>query len=89
MLKSAIIEMPETGVCNLDIEKVKKLFDENCLIIRWYNEYRLHQFNENERILKANISKEDALRIITELDLEESKSELFQNGSTFRISSME
>lgn len=80
-LEDAIMTMPQTGNCQIDIEKVIQCFDKNCLISRWHDEYRLHA----ESTLKVMISKENALQLIDKLSLHEIKSEVFKNASTFRL----
>jgi len=40
-LKEAIIEMPVSGNCQIDVGKVVKLWHKKCFISRWHDEYTL------------------------------------------------
>lgn len=80
-MKEAIIDMPLTGACKIDIELAIKLFNKDTFISKWKDAYRLVEENG----IKVTISKEDAIRLIVELDLEGEKSPVFTSGTTYRM----
>lgn len=86
-LSDAIISCPQTGNCTLDINLVKKMWTDKCCISRWDDNFRLYQLrNKNKIVLKVTIFKEDAERLIAELHLCKSQSEIFKPASTYRSS---
>ncbi len=85
VLNDAIIEHKTVGVCLIDIDIVIKAFTKECSISRWHDEYRLIKIENEEATFKITISSEDAKELIKRLGLEEQKSEIFNNASTFRI----
>lgn len=87
-LNNAIIKCPQTGECRIDIEKAKKTFTNRCVISRWHDTYRLYRtFHKRAIALKVTISKEDAKKLIKELDLVEVPSCTFRHGSEYRMNS--
>lgn len=80
-MKKALITIPDTGICELDISTAIKLFNKNVFISKWKDEYRLVEENG----IKVAISKKDAIQLIVELDLEGEKSPIFNSGTTYRI----
>jgi len=88
-LMKAIIEMPLSDPCTLDMDILGSVFDSNCLISRYNDEYQLIQNHSQchfKMILKVTISEEDALKIIEKLSLEGEKSSTFNNAETFKLS---
>lgn len=93
-LKDAVIEMPMTGICQIDKYKAIKYFDRFCFISKYLDhedkskaEYKLCRFkNQSKRFnsLKIQISEGDALFIIDELKLNEEKNPIFILGSSFK-----
>ena len=85
-LNDAVIKCPQTGICSIDIEKAKKTFTSRCVISRWHDEYRLYRtFYKRAIALKVTISKEDAGKLIKELNLVEVQSVTFRYGSEYRV----
>lgn len=83
-IKSAFIEIPETGECSLDIEKTVVLFDEKCFISRWHAEYRLvRKTYKKVTALKLTIKESDAKELIDRLGLQKNKSSTFINAATY------
>ena len=80
-MREAIITMPDFGTCEIDVDKVAALFDDECFISRWHDTFRLCRADK----FKASISFEDAHRVIGRLGLRESQSPLFRNGRTYRM----
>ncbi len=80
-MKECLIKTPKTGECVLDITKTLEKFDKNCIISRWYDEYRFCTKDG----LKATISLLDARYLISKLGLVEHQSPVFNNGSTFKL----
>jgi hypothetical protein len=73
-------------VCRIDIEKAKKTFTDRCVISRWHDEYRLYRtFYKKAIALKAAISKEDAEKLIRELNLVEVPSYTFRHACEYRV----
>ena len=73
--------MPDTGTCEIDVDKVVELFNESCVISRWHDEFRLVKTGE----CKVSISFEDAHAIIGRLHLPEIQSPVFKNGRTYKF----
>jgi len=85
-LNDAIIQCSETGECKIDIEKAKKTWTNKCIISRWHDKYRLYRTYYKRAIaLKVTISKEDAKKLIKELNLIEVPSCTFRYGSEYRL----
>ena len=84
-MKEAIITIPLTGFCEIDIEKAVKLWNCICVISCWLNEdYTLIEYSNKRRRykLKVKINKDTALYLINELGLRKVDSEVF-NACTY------
>jgi len=85
-LNDIIIQCPETGECKIDIEKAKKTWTNKCIISKWHNTYRLYRTYYKRAIaIKVTISKEDATRLIRELNLVEVPSSTFRYAAEYRL----
>lgn len=94
-LIDAIINIPDVGNCQLNLDDVIKFFDKHCFITkntsRFNKEndtYRLVRMNSsgrggNFKHLKLSISENDALFIINSLSLVEVRSMTFRNASSY------
>ena len=85
-LNKSILVFNETGPCSIDIDKAIKYFDKKSFISRWHDEYRLVRITNKRCVkLKVTISANDAIKLISELALEETVSPTFKNAATYRI----
>ena len=75
-----ILEMPETGECKIDIDKLVEYWSSTTKISKYKNEYRLIISNK----IKISISEENAIEVIKRLSLSEEKSIIFENASIFK-----
>jgi hypothetical protein len=83
-LNDCIIDCPLTGECKIDLPIALKTFDKRCSISKWHDEYTLvRSIYKQCHSMKIKISENDALSLITELQLVEIKSLIFRNASTF------
>ena len=78
-----------TGVCLIDEPAVIKKWNKNFSISQWKDEYTLLHFNRRatnftKTDLKVKISKEQALGLITKLNLSENQSPVFNSAKTWR-----
>lgn len=85
-MKECIIEMPITGECVIDIDKVIKKWTLLCRIKEHNGEYRLIQLTPKGKTkFICTISKKDALKIIQELKLDYYNSKIFNNVHIYAI----
>lgn len=89
-MKRAVISLTITGECEVDIEKVKKYWHNNCTIYRCkFNgeiQYMLVETSPKGRVqrLKINISEDTAQTLIKMLNLNGVRDEIFNNCVTYR-----
>lgn len=74
-----ISKFNHTGICELDIIKTIGLWDSECQISQWHNEYRFIGLG-----VKLCISKQQAKKLIIELNLNCLQSPIFNNAKTWR-----
>lgn len=84
-LEKCITNMPLTGICDIDVDKAVKCFDDQCSISQWHDEYKLVRtaYKGKVRRLKAAISVEDALEVIKRLGLQAIHSPLYNHAQTW------
>ena len=78
-IKLMVTDMPLTGQCTLNIEEVKKLWDEDFFISQWQNTFRIGSYNG----FRVTISSKQANQIINDLNLICEQSELFSSGKSW------
>lgn len=78
-IKDAILTMPETGPCDIDVDAIIQLFDTDVGIFQWKDTYKLVEVLG----VKVAIKKEDANRIIHECGLTPVSSQVFTSGTTW------
>ena len=84
-LKDAFLTHPDTGPCDIDVEKAVKAFTVKTFISKYDGEYTLVKTTHKRNVvLKARISSEHAEALIERLALVESKDPVFAKASTFR-----
>jgi len=87
-LMKAIVEMPLSGECRLDMDKLDNIFNSHCLISRYKDDYQLIQVHSQsalKTLLKISISKQDALSIIEAHNLQMEKSGIFSCAESYRL----
>lgn len=78
-IKMMVPDMQFTGQCVLNIEEVKKLWDEDFFISQWKNTFRIGSYNG----FRVTISSKQANQIISDLNLICEQSELFSSGRSW------
>ena len=83
-MKRAVISVPITGECIIDVHKVIMYWTLLCRIERWKDEFYLREFTpKGKSRMKLRISTEDAMYIINILLLHEIPDPLFASGKTY------
>jgi len=72
--------LPETGECELDIEKTIEQWENDWIISQWGTD----EFKIASQKMKANISKKQAIVLIELLDLKCEKRPVFKSGRTWK-----
>ena len=78
-IRDAIIHMPETGMCDIDVDRIIELFNINVAVCQWKDTYKLVEENG----VKIAIRKEDALRLIRKCCLQPVPSPIFKSSTTW------
>lgn len=78
-IKLMVPEMPLTGECSLNIEEVKKLWDEEFFVSQWKDTFRLGSYNG----FRVTISQQQAYQLVFELNLICEQSEIFRSGKSW------
>lgn len=82
-MSELVTKFSDTGICEVDIEKVKEAWDNKFHISQWHDQYRLLQ----QKGCKLTISEAQALQIIESIKLLPIKSSFFRNAITWRSES--
>lgn len=84
-----IVKFQETGPCEVDVEKVAKIWNDRFCISRWHDNYRLVEYLVvgKEECYKIEITQEQAQQIIKTVNLLPIQSSLFRFGITYRTES--
>lgn len=85
LLNKAIINCPDAGEVDLDIDNATKYFTNLCWLSRWNDEFRMIRETPTHRChMKVTIKPEDAYELIDRLGLVRHQS-MFASGSDYRL----
>ena len=87
MEDTRIKEFRLTGEVELNIEEVIRKWNKNTHIVQCHDTYRLVEYirkDSNRPKLKVEIYTKQAKELIKRLNLKQYKSDIFNNGSTWR-----
>jgi len=85
-IDESIIKAPLSGMCEIDVEKAIKYFNNKCVIYKYKDTYTLVRTTHNNKriVLKVKIKESDAKEIIKRNCLIELPDFIFKHGSTFK-----
>lgn len=86
-MKKLIIEFNETGICEVDIDKIVKRRNDDFSIHQYHDEYTLVQQGRGKNYTKVTISQEQAKLLIDKLKLLPIQSVMLRFGKSFRTES--
>ncbi|MHC4264322.1 MAG: hypothetical protein ACYSUK_00095 [Planctomycetota bacterium] len=79
-LGDGILECPDTGECDIDIDHIAKCFGKS-FISYWHDTYRLH--NKRAKV-KVTLTEIHADELINKLSLTKYPSPIFKNAGIFK-----
>ncbi len=86
-MKELITKFEQTGICEVDVDKVVKVWTDKFSISQYRHKFTLVKNSKKDNCEKTEISAEQANQIISRLNLVPIQSCLFVNGKTYRTAS--
>lgn len=84
-IKEVLLTIPTTGICEVDIEKCVKIWNNKFWSIsQWKEEFTLVKVYNSDDYGRCKISKEQTHLLIGKLNLSDEKSPIFNSGRTWR-----
>jgi hypothetical protein len=83
-MKKLITKFQDVGICEVNVSKVVKAWNEKFSISQYHDDYTLVKQGRSDRHAKVKISKEQALEIIEKAKLLLIQSKTFRYGITYR-----
>lgn len=88
-MKKIVTKFNKTGACEIDINLVKKQWNNQFTILQYDEKYTLIKYRKNSKgcvNLKVLISSEQAQELITELDLKCIEDSVFKKAKSYKKS---
>lgn len=85
MKKTFITQFNETGPCEVDIEKVAKVWTDKFSLIQYHEDYTLLKYGKGERpLMKVQVSETQAKEIIEKMNLLKVQNSVFVHGAEYK-----